>query len=116
MGDLSPNFSLAEFDTCGDECTGTVVDPELVCLLEALRSLCGDRPLRIISGYRCHPCNRRVGGASRSQHLSGKAADIPRGYATVEQAEAVGFGGIGSSGPWATHVDVRAWPARWSYD
>lgn len=44
------------------------------------------------------------------------AADIPSGYATVAQAEQAGFTGIGNSGPWATHVDVRPRPARWSYN
>lgn len=117
MGDLSPHFSLHEFNTCRPgECTGTLVNPKLVCQLEELRRLCGDRPLDIVSGYRCHPCNARVGGAVGSRHLAGDACDIPRGYATVQQAEEAGFMGIGSTGPWATHVDVRSKRSRWSYD
>lgn len=117
MGDLSPHFSLREFSTCrSGECTGTLVDPHLVCVLEQLRSICGDRPLRIVSGYRCHPCNVRVGGADHSQHLVGRAADIPAGYATVAEAARAGFTGIGNKGAWAIHVDVRPGaPARWSY-
>ena len=45
----------------------------------------------------------------------GDAADIPEGYATVDQAVAAGFTGIGSKGRWAIHVDTRPSPARWTY-
>jgi zinc D-Ala-D-Ala carboxypeptidase len=84
--------------------------------LEQLRSICGGRPLRIVSGFRSTEKNAAVGGEARSQHLYGRAADIPRGYATTGQAEKAGFTGIGSQGPWAIHVDVRTGPqARWTY-
>jgi uncharacterized protein YcbK (DUF882 family) len=57
-----------------------------------------------------------VGGVPNSQHLLCRAADIPEGYATVEEAVMAGFTGIGSRGPWAVHVDVRLGPAaRWTY-
>lgn len=112
MGDLSPHFSASEFR---DHRTGAVkVDPRLVQCLESLRSLVG-RPLRIVSGYRTVATNRAVGGAPKSQHLYGKAADIPAGYATVHQAELAGFTGIGNRGQWAVHVDVRRNRARWQY-
>lgn len=88
----------------------------LVNHLEALREARGHRRLRVISAYRSSARNRAVGGASRSQHLWGAAADIPAGYATVSQAVDAGFTGIGSSGQWATHVDVRPGPlVRWAY-
>lgn len=117
MGDISPNFSLAEFSTCGrGECDRTYVDPVLLCCLEGLRKICGGRPLNIISGYRCPRCNKRVGGATASRHLTGQAADIPYGYATVAQAREAGFRGIGTRGRFATHVDVRPTDAQWSYD
>jgi uncharacterized protein YcbK (DUF882 family) len=89
---------------------------ELASALENLRSSSGGRPLHLVSGYRSPERNARVGGAVRSQHLLGRAADIPEGYATVEQAVMAGFTGIGSRGPWAVHVDVRVGPAaRWTY-
>lgn len=114
MGDLSPHFSRREFD-CRDG-TRANPHPKLIAALERLRELVGGRPLRIVSGYRSPAYNARVGGAAQSQHVRNTAADIPRGYATVAQAEAAGFTGIGSSGPYAVHVDVRARKARWKYD
>lgn len=85
--------------------------------LEDLRARNGGRPLRILSAYRGPLKNASVGGARQSQHLAGRAADIPIGYATVEEAVMSGFTGIGSKGPWAIHVDVRPGPlARWTYD
>jgi uncharacterized protein YcbK (DUF882 family) len=113
MGDLSPHFSRREFD-CKD---GTKADPDprLIECLERLRAAVG-HPLRIVSGYRSPEYNRKVGGARKSQHLYNRAADIPVLYATVAQARAAGFTGIGSRGKWAVHVDVRPGPlTRWSY-
>lgn len=115
MGDLSAHFSRREF---ADKRTGEVqVEPALVEKLERLRTLCGSRPLRIISGYRSPSTNKAVGGAPRSQHLYGRAADIPYGYATVAQAREAGFTGIGDKGGYAIHVDVRPTKrvARWHY-
>lgn len=43
--------------------------------LQPLRDKIG-KPIIISSGYRCAQVNRIVGGASNSQHLSGKAADF----------------------------------------
>lgn len=113
MGDLSRNFSRAEFR---DKRTGAVlVDGHLVEHLEKLRAMIG-RPLRIVSGYRSPSTNRAVGGARRSQHLYGRAADIPFGYCTPAQARAAGFTGIGVRGRYAVHVDVRPGPpATWQY-
>ncbi len=75
--------------------------------LEKLRSINGGVPLTVLSGYRDPARNRRVGGAPRSQHLRGAAADLPAGYATPAQALEAGFTGIGVAGGWAVHVDVR---------
>lgn len=47
-----------------------------VRLLEPLRARCGHSPMRVTSGYRCPELNKRVGGVSQSQHLTGEAADI----------------------------------------
>lgn len=120
MGDLSPHFSRSEFECRGRGQAGhrshpTRVDDRLVASLEKLRSACGDRPLNIVSGYRCEMWNRQVGGAVRSQHPRGTAADIPYGYATPAQARAAGFTGVGVKGAYAVHVDVRPSAATWRY-
>lgn len=48
----------------------------LVCnVLDPLREAWG-APIRVTSGYRCEKLNRAVGGASKSQHVKGQAADI----------------------------------------
>lgn len=105
MGDLSAHFSRREFD-CKDG-TRAAPDAQLILNLERLRHACGGRPLRIVSGYRTVGYNQRVGGAPRSQHIFNRAADIERGYASVDQAIAAGFTGIGFKGSDAVHLDVR---------
>lgn len=44
-------------------------------VLDPLRELWG-APIVVTSGFRCVKLNRAVGGASRSQHTKGQAADI----------------------------------------
>lgn len=109
MGDLSPHFSRWEFR---DHADGSLIGPdlELVAVLERIRGRVG-RPLTIVSGYRSPAHNRAVHGARRSQHLVGKAADIPAGYATVAQAVEAGARGVGYCAGWAVHIDVRDGPA-----
>ena len=54
-------------------------------VLEPLRGLLG-RPLRITSGYRSERLNKALHGATRSQHLTGEAADLYcRDSAAAEQ-------------------------------
>jgi zinc D-Ala-D-Ala carboxypeptidase len=107
MGDLSAHFSRHEFDC--PHCGKLVIDANLIRRLEALRGIVG-KPLPITSGYRCLVYNRAVGGVRYSQHLHGRAADIPRGYCTVRQALDAGFTGIGHRADRVVHVDVRPPP------
>lgn len=44
-----------------------------------------NRPVRITSGFRCHPLNKLVGGAQSSQHTMGEAADIKIPGFTIAQ-------------------------------
>lgn len=44
-------------------------------VLDPLREVYG-KPIIVTSGYRCQKLNRAVGGAARSQHVWGEAADI----------------------------------------
>lgn len=106
MGDLSAHFDSREFAEHGSGKTITI-DRRLVDVLERIRALRG-RPLSIVSGYRSPTYNRRVGGAPHSEHIYGRAADIPAGFCTVEEAVACGARGVGYCGRWAVHVDVRS--------
>lgn len=117
MPDPHPHFRVSEFD-CKDNCGYGQPHPRLMSALEALRRECGGKPLVIVSGVRCPPRNAAVGGAPRSRHQAGEAADIPEGYATRSQAVRAGFTGIGTKGKWVTHVDVRRArePVFWRYD
>lgn len=114
MGDLSPHFSASEFV---DRRTGQLVGPsvELVAVLEHLRALDG-RPLPVLSGYRSAATNALVGGARHSEHLVGRAADIPSHRFTVDQAIAAGARGIGRCHGWVVHVDVRPSPSPVIFD
>lgn len=105
MGDLSAHFSRREFR---DHITGELVgpSPRLIDILEELRAIVG-RPLFIVSGYRSPATNKAAGGAARSYHLRGRAADLRPGVVRVEQAARSGAGGIGVRGGWVVHVDDR---------
>jgi len=118
MGDLSKNFSRHEF-ACRC-CDRAEINQRLVDALQELRDLAG-LPVRVTSGYRCSEHNRAIGGATRSQHLLGTAADISvRGmtptemYLLAEDVEAFRNGGIGVyPDKGFIHVDVRDGRARW---
>jgi uncharacterized protein YcbK (DUF882 family) len=104
MGDLSPHFSRWEFDC--PHC-GYLIGPdrELLAVLENLRSYIG-RELVIVSGVRCAEYNARVGGIRKSEHLHGRAADIPRGLFRASHARDAGAHGAGLRAGWLIHVDV----------
>ncbi len=69
------NFKPEEFrcNHCGRG--ADIVKPELLAALQRLRDLYG-KPMAVVSGYRCPEHNRAIGGAVRSAHLVGEAADI----------------------------------------
>jgi zinc D-Ala-D-Ala carboxypeptidase len=47
-----------------------------------------DKPIKISSGFRCKRLNKKIGGASNSEHVEGKAADIQAvGYTNKELFE-----------------------------
>lgn len=96
-----------------------VVSVELLDKLDELRKRMG-RALTISSGYRSEEYNGRVGGAARSQHLEGRAADIPfigrdDALSMLEHAQAIGFRGVGVyPARMFIHLDVRPeGMARW---
>ncbi len=113
---LSTHFNEDEF-RCKD---GTLKgpDPKLITKLEALRGLV-DKPVHVSSGYRSPAYNKKVGGAPKSQHLLGTAADIRVDGMSVNQladiCETLGFGGIGRYPKKGfVHVDTRKGKARWT--
>jgi uncharacterized protein YcbK (DUF882 family) len=105
-GRASKNFFFREFASKGNGWIS--VDRDLIKGLEKYRKKVGG-PVGVLSGHRDPAHNKRVGGASVSQHLYGTAADIP-GVLSDDQVKALRvFSGIGynaSTGKVA-HVDVR---------
>jgi uncharacterized protein YcbK (DUF882 family) len=121
---LTTNFQLSEF-SCKD---GTRVPDhllpnvmELAKNLQVIRNEIGEG-LSILSGYRTPSWNKKVGGASNSQHLQAKAADLTTKSLTPRKLHAVIMklikegkiknGGVGLY-PGFVHYDVRDTPARW---
>ncbi len=107
---VSKNFKVIEF-ACKDGSDKIVIDTELVDKLQNIRDYF-NAPVTINSGYRTASHNKAVGGASGSQHLYGRAADIVvKGIHpedVVQCAETVGFTGIGLYlRKNFAHVDVR---------
>jgi zinc D-Ala-D-Ala carboxypeptidase len=123
--DCTPiHFTYAELD---DGCGGSGYDGgplseaatkanalQTMWQLEALRHALGDVAINISSGFRSIPCNRSVGGASNSEHLYGRSADLtgsPSLCTLAKQARYHGFGGIFGPGypdhNDHTHVDIR---------
>jgi zinc D-Ala-D-Ala carboxypeptidase len=123
--DCTPiHFTYAELD---DGCGGSGYDGgplseaatranalQTMWQLEAMRHALGDQALNISSGFRSTPCNNSVGGASNSQHLYGRSADLTGVHSfcrLAQQARNHGFGGIFGPGYPGhddhTHVDIR---------
>ena len=74
MGDLSKNFSRAEF-ACKCGCGKADISLQLVRMLQEARDTTGV-PFVIQSGVRCAKHNVAEGGEKNSAHLQGLAADI----------------------------------------
>ena len=123
--DCTPiHFTYAELD---DGCGGSGFDGgplseaatkanalQTMWQLEALRHALGDQPLNITSGFRSYPVQQPVGGASNSQHLYGRSADLVGVHSLctlAKQARYHGFGGIFGPGYPGhndhTHADIR---------
>lgn len=113
MGDLTRNFSRAEF-ACPC-CDRADMDLGFVAKLQELRFFI-DQPIRVTSGFRCPMHNEVVGGAENSKHLAGIAADITiQGgrWRLLKGIYRLDFRGIGIYDTWI-HVDSREGPgALW---
>ena len=83
---LSDHFSLAEMThsaTAARKGIANVAPPEIVDALiltadrmEKVRSLLGDNPITVLSGYRSPAVNKAVGGSKTSAHMTGHAVDF----------------------------------------
>lgn len=119
---LTPHFSLNEPHVdCRDgtpypeEWIETRLRP-LFEQLEILRAELGGRSMVLDSVFRTEAYNRRIGGARKSQHVQGRAADIrvirvspavvhDTALRLVREGRLI-IGGLGSY-PNFTHIDVR---------
>lgn len=83
---MSDHFDLSEFtDSPKGKSLGIVNNPSEK-EMNNLRALCKfvlepirkhfDKPIKILSGFRCPELNMAVGGVKTSQHVFGQAADI----------------------------------------
>jgi len=95
MTKLTEHFTLEEFcETSktefqeqnleyGKAKQGTLL--ELARLMEVVRRLLGDVPIKINSAVRCHELNKAVGGSEGSQHLYCQAVDFTPTNKTLEE-------------------------------
>lgn len=114
---LSKNFQVHEFK-CNDGSDPIFIAPELVVILQKARDHFG-KPLNINSAFRTASYNKKVGGATYSQHLYGTACDI--WISGVSQRDLYNFletllpntGGLGLYADFV-HVDIRQSKSRWN--
>lgn len=108
------HFKVKEF-ACKDGSDQVLIDKKLVAWLEYIRQVF-NKPIIINSGYRTKPYNKKVGGASNSYHVKGRAADIRiNGVKPIDiarAAEALGILGIGCYEGFV-HVDTREKKSFW---
>ena len=118
---IAKNFQYKEFDCHGSGCCSTtIIDKKLVEYVQQIRDHFG-KPVTITSPYRCEVHNSRVGGATKSYHMQGRAADIVvQGVSSREvakYAESIGILGIGlyetSKDGYFTHIDTRTTKSFW---
>ncbi|MGL5013641.1 MAG: D-Ala-D-Ala carboxypeptidase family metallohydrolase [Bacteroidales bacterium] len=117
---LNKYFKRKEFACKCGNCGFDAVDVVLLDLLTMIREHFG-QPVTITSGCRCPEHNKKVGGASGSQHKLGKAADFQVKGMTPQQVQAAlnemlpkDKYGLGY-GKTFTHIDVREKAARFDY-
>ncbi len=75
---LTPHFTAGELGADNPAITGAQLSNlyRVAQWLEIMRTLCGDRPIIVTSGFRTVQHNRDVGGSGTSSHLDGLAADV----------------------------------------
>lgn len=111
---ITSNFKVREF-ACKDGSDVIFVSDELVKVLQQIRDHFG-KAVTINSGYRTPTYNKKIGGATYSQHMYGTAADIV--VSGVKPSDVYAYansilkaGGVGKYDTF-THVDVREVKSR----
>lgn len=112
---VSKNFKVKEF-ACRDGSDKVLLCTETVEILQAVRDYFG-KPVIINSAYRTPTYNKKIGGASKSQHVVGTACDI--NIKGVPPAAVASFlekfypkHGIGLY-PTFVHIDSRGYKVYW---
>ena len=126
---MTKNFKLSELE-CNCICENPCTIPDdvmnnlkkLAENLQVIRNTI-DKPIKVTNAYRCPEKNASVGGATKSQHLLGKAADLqvkgtsPDDVADIveslQESGIIEMGGVGRYNTF-THVDIRGYTARWN--
>lgn len=114
---IRPNFQVKEF-ACKDGSDTVLICEETVEILQAIRNYFG-APVHVNSGYRTSSYNAKIGGASRSQHVVGTAADIsvkgvPPSAVVAYLEEYYPNHGIGLYTSFV-HIDSRGYRVYWQY-
>lgn len=110
---ISDHFTLSEM-ACKDGTDKVLYSTDLLKKLEQLRAY-GGFTIAINSGYRSPAYNKKIGGASKSQHTLGTAADIVvkkngkpvSGKLICCLCQFLGFKGVAYISETAVHVDMR---------
>lgn len=110
---LSDHFVLSKFKSPDSDFV--IVHPSLVAVLQITRDHF-NAPVSINSAFRTPEHNNRIGGAARSKHLLGMAADITVSGHSPDEVhaflEAQDVGGLGKYASF-THIDVYGADRRW---
>ena len=112
---VAKNFKVKEF-ACRDGSDKILLCTETVEILQAVRDYFG-KPVVINSAYRTPTYNKKIGGATKSQHIAGTACDIK--VSGVPPAAVASFlekfypkHGIGLY-PTFVHIDSRGYKVYW---
>lgn len=112
---ITKHFKLKEFACKNSE--AIIISEKLCYILEDIRAHF-EKPVTITSGYRTPEHNAKIGGAVKSQHMLGLAADIkipgvkPSDIASYARTLMPTYGGIGIYSTF-THIDVRDKISNW---
>jgi len=119
---LTKNFSADEM-ACKCGCGMSDMDEFFMEKLQQLRDKC-NFPLKVSSGMRCKPWNKKSHGHPNSSHMAGLACDLLvdglRARVVIQKALEMGFDGVGISqrGSKFVHVDMKTrknGKAVWTY-